>query len=62
MLSDLYQWGNAIHGLMRSCMEFIPIGGENRNETGQMHPQTNALIHGWDKYPWMINLHEWGAT
>ena len=43
-------------------MEFILIGEETRDETGQMHPRMNALIHGWGKYPWMINLHEWGAT
>lgn len=29
--------------VMRSSIELIPIGGENRNETGQMHPQINAL-------------------
>ena len=28
-------------------MELILIGGETRNETGQMHPRMNALIHGW---------------
>ncbi len=43
-------------------MDFIPIGGPARNETRETHRQNRALIHGWSEYPWMINLHEWGAT
>ncbi len=42
-------------------MDFFPIGGPVRDETGEMHRRTNALIYGWGKYPWMINLYEWGA-
>ena len=60
--ADLYQWGNAIDGSITSSMEFISISGGTRDETGQMHPRMNALIHGWGKYPWMKTLHEWGAT
>ena len=39
----------------------LQIGGKTRDETGHMYPRMNALIHGWVKYPWIINLHEWGA-
>ena len=62
ILVDLYQWGNAIDGSMSSSMELIPIRGKILHETGQMHPRMSALIHGWGKYPWMINFHGWGAT
>ena len=59
---DLFQWGNAIDGSITSCMELIPIGGETRHETAQMHPQIKAPIHGWAKYQWMINFHEMGCN
>ena len=41
---------------------FFQVGGPVRDETGEMHRRNKALIHGWREYPWMINLHEWGAT
>ncbi len=50
-------------------MDFFQVGGPARDETGEMHRRTNALIHGWGKYPWMRQLHpwmrilhEWGAS
>ena len=58
----VYHWGNAIDGLISSSIELIPIREKTRDETGQMHPRMSALIHGWGKYPWMINFHGWGAT
>lgn len=60
--SSLYQWGNPIDGSISSSLESIPIRGKTRDETGQMHPWMNVLIHEWAKYPWMINFHRWGAT
>ena len=39
-------WGDAIDELMSSSMELISIGGEKHDETGQMHPRINALLHG----------------
>ncbi len=42
-------------------MDLFPIDGPLRDETGEMHRRTNALIHGWGKYTWMINLYEWVA-
>ncbi len=46
--------------LWRDPWIFFPVGGPVRDETGEMHRRTNALIHGWGKYPWMINFYEWG--
>ena len=46
---------SAIHGFFSDCWTA-------RDETGEMNRQTNALIHGWGKYRWMINFYEWGAT
>ena len=67
--ADNYEWGGAIDGSITSSMdcvarsmEFFQVGGPARDETGETHRRTNALIHGWGKYPWMINFYEWGAT
>ncbi len=51
----------SMDGVARS-MDFFEVGGPARDETGETHRRTNAFIHGWGKYPWMINFHEWGAT
>ena len=47
-----------IHRINSDLVEF---DGNPLHETGQMHPRMSALIHGWGKYPWMKNFHEWGA-
>ena len=67
--ADNYERGGTIDGSITSSMDcvvqsmdFFQVGGPARDETGETHRQTNALIHGWGKYPWMINFYEWGAT
>ncbi len=51
----IYERGGAIDGSITSS-----IGGPVRDETGETHRRSSALIHGWNEY--MINLYEWCAT
>ena len=67
--ADNYERGGAIDGSITSSMDcvarsmdFFQVGGPARDVTGEMHRRTNALIHGWGKYPWMRNFYEWGVT
>ncbi len=60
--ADNYERGGAIDDSVTSSIDFVPISGPVRDETGETYRRSNALIHGWGKYPWMINLHKWGAT
>ncbi len=39
-------------------MDFFQVGGPTRDETDKTHRRSNALIHGWGKYPWMRIIHE----
>ncbi len=52
----------SMDGVVARSMDFFEVSGPARDETGETHRRTNAFIHGWGKYPWMINFHEWGAT
>ncbi len=67
--ADIYERGGAIDGSITSSMDcvarsmdFFQVGGSAPDETGEMHRRVNVLIHGWGKYPWMINFYVWGAT
>ncbi len=39
-----------MHGIDQLSMYFFQVGGPARDETDEMHRQSNALIHGWGKY------------
>ena len=51
--ANKYERGGAIDGSITQSMDFIPMCGPVRDETGETHQRSNALIHGWGKYPWM---------
>ena len=60
--ADKYERGGAIDGSTNLSIDFILFGGPVRDETGETHRRSRALIHGWREYSWIINLYEWGAT